>query len=333
MATPGNPRVGLIGATGAVGAEILQVLDERRFPLRELLAYASSGSEGEELEFRGNALKLRRPRADELAACDLVLCAARDALPDLLPALRAGRARVIDVSGTLEADPAVPLFLSGVTPPFAAGAPPRFVAVPRGVAAGLAIALAPFASAGLLRRATAVTLESASGAGIAGVGELTDHTVQVLNRMSGERSESQVFAQSLAFDSLPQIGPVDPSGETSDEIALARVLRRLLPGADCALELTRVRVPTLGGSLAAVHAELTRPLEASAVRELLAAQPGIAILPEDELPTPRAALGHDDVAIGRLRPAGARIAFVLALNDLRLGAALGVVAAAEALFR
>ena len=303
-ATAASPRVALIGATGAVGAEILQVLDERRFPLRELLAYASAGSEGEELEFRGNALKLRRVRAEELAACDLVLCAARDALPDLLPALRAGRARVIDVSGTLEADPAVPLFLPGVTAPFAAGAPPRFVAVPRGVAAGLAIALTPFVRAGLLRRATAVTLESASGAGIAGVGELTDHTVQVLNRMSGERSESQVFAQSLAFDSLPQIGPADPSGETSDELALARVLRRLLPGADCTLELTRVRVPTLGGSLAAVHAELTKALEPSAVRALLAAQPGIAILPEDELPTPRAALGHDDVAIGRLRPAG-----------------------------
>ncbi len=332
MATATNPRVALVGATGAVGAEILQVLDERRFPLRELLVYSSAGSEGEELEFRGNALKLRRVRAEELAACDLVLCAARDALPDLLPALRAGRARVIDVSGTLEADPAVPLFLPGVTAPFA-GEPPRFVAVPRGVAAGLAIALAPFARSGLLRRATAVTLESASGAGIAGVGELTDHTVQVLNRMSGERSESQVFAQSLAFDSLPQIGPVDPSGETSDELALARVLRRLLPNPELALELTRVRVPTLGGSLAAVHAELAKPLEASAVRELLAAQPGIAILPDDELPTPRAALGHDDVAIGRLRPAGARIAFVLALNDLRLGAALGVVAAAEALFR
>lgn len=328
-----NPRVALVGATGAVGAEILQVLDERRFPLRELLAYASTDSEGEELEFRGNALKLRRVRAEELAACDLVLCAARDALPDLLPALRKGQARVVDVSGTLEADPSVPLFLSGVTPSFAAGAAPRFVAVPRGVAAGLAIALAPFARAGLLRRATAVTLESASGAGIAGVGELTDHTVQVLNRMSGERSESQVFAQSLAFDSLPQIGPLDPSGETSDEVALARVIARLLAAPELALELTRVRVPTLGGSLAAVHAELTRPLEAGAARDLLAAQRGIGILPDDELPTPRAALGHDDVAIGRLRSSGTRIAFVLALNDLRLGAALGVVEAAEALFR
>ena len=326
-----NPRVALLGATGAVGAEILQVLEERRFPVRELRTYASADSEGQELEFRGESVKLRRLRAEEVAACDLVICAARTALPEVLPALRRARAAVIDVSGTLEADPAVPLFLPGVTPALDPKARPCFVAIPRGVAAGLALALAPFARASLLRRATAVTLESASGAGIAGVGELTDHTVQVLNRMSGERSESEVFAQSLAFDCLPQIGALEPSGDTTDELALARVLRRLVPASGLALELTRVRIPTLGGSLATVHLELEKSLGRDEVRALLGAEHSITLLPETELPTPRAALGHDDVAVGRLRASGAHVAFVLALNDLRLGAALGVVGAAEAL--
>lgn len=330
MAAP-KPRVALLGATGAVGAEILQVLEERRFAVRELRAYASAESEGQELEFRGESVKLRRPRAEEIAACDLVICAARSALTELLPVLRRSSAAVIDVSGTLESDPSVPLFLPGVTPPLEAKTRPSFVAIPRGVAAGLALALAPFARASLLRRATAVTLESASGAGIAGVGELTDHTVQVLNRMSGERSESEVFAQSLAFDCLPQIGALDPSGDTTDEIALARVLKRLLTASDLALELTRVRIPTLGGSLATVHMELAKPLGLDEVRALLGAERSITLLPETELPTPRAALGHDEVAVGRLRASGARVAFVLALNDLRLGAALGVVGAAEAL--
>jgi len=326
-----NLRVALLGATGAVGAEILQVLEERRFPLRELRVYASAESEGQELEYRGESVKLRRLRAEEVAACDLVICAARSALVELLPVLRRSSAVVIDVSGTLEADPAVPLFLPGVTPALERKARPSFVAIPRGVAAGLGLALAPFARTSLLRRVTAVTLESASGAGIAGVGELTDHTVQVLNRMSGERSESEVFAQSLAFDCLPQIGTLEPSGDTADEQALARVLKRLLPASDLALELTRVRIPTLGGSLASVHVELANPLALSALRALLEAGPSITLLPETELPTPRAALGHDDVAVGRLRTSGSRVAFVLALNDLRLGAALGVVGAAEAL--
>src|SRR5262249_45683655 len=212
-----------------------------RLPIRELRAYASPDSEGEELEFRGEATKLRRVRADEIAACELVICAARTALPELLPALRRGRSAVIDVSGALEADPAVPLFLPGVTSPLEPKARPHFLAVPRGVAVGLALALAPFARAGILRRATAVTLESASGAGIAGVGELTDHTVQVLNRMSGERSESEVFGQSLAFDSLPQIGELEPGGATHDELELTRLLQPLVPG-DPALDVTRVPV-------------------------------------------------------------------------------------------
>src|SRR5262249_51192305 len=300
-----------------------------RLPIRELRAYASPDSEGEELEFRGEATKLRRVRADEIAACELVICAARTALPELLPALRRGRSAVMDGGGASGADPAVPLFLPGVTSPLEPKARPHFLAVPRGVAVGLALALAPFARAGILRRATAVTLESASGAGIAGVGELTDHTVQVLNRMSGERSESEVFGQSLAFDGLPQIGALEPNGETSEEAALTRVLQRLLPG-EIPFEVTRVRIPTLGGSLAAVHLELGKPLSAHEVQALLASQKSVAVLPETELPTPRAALGHDDVAIGRLRVAGGRAAFVLALNDLRLGAALGVVGAAEA---
>ena len=193
------------------------------------------------------------------------------------------------------------------------------------------LALARTEGEPLLVAAVEVQELTEAGAGIAGVGELTDHTVQVLNRMSGERSESEVFAQSLAFDCLPQIGPIEPSGDTSEEAALAHALHRLVSISGLALELTRVRIPTLGGSLAAVHVELAEPRTLAQARELLAAQTRVHLLPEGELPTPRAALGHDDVAIGRLRAAGSRVAFVLALNDLRLGAALGVVSAAEAL--
>src|SRR5262249_55481420 len=116
------------------------------------------------------------------------------------------------------------------------------------------------------------------------------------------------------------------------EAALLRVLRRLVPG-EPALEVTRVRIPTLGGSLAVVHLELSKPVTFDEITGLLRGQSGISILPREELPTPRGALGHDDVAIGRLRAAGSRASFVLALNDLRLGAALNVVAAAESLVR
>ncbi len=330
MATAGF-RVAVLGATGAVGAEILQVLDERRFPVRELIACASSDSEGDEIEFRDGSVKVSRARGDQLADCDLVLCAAPGLLASLLPAIRKGRARVIDVTGALELDPEVPLWLPGLLALPEGPARPRFVAVPRGVTTGIALALAPFSAAGILRRVTALTLESASGAGIAGVGELTDHTVQVLNRMSGERSESEVFSQSLAFDCLPQIGDIEADGETTDEQRLRAVLRRLLANAELPIELTRVRIPTLGGSLAAVHVELAKLVTLDEATALWAAQKGVGLLGDEELPTPRGSLGHDDAAVGRIRASGDRLAFVVALNDLRLGAALGVVGAAEAL--
>lgn len=330
MATAGF-RVAVLGATGAVGAEILQVLDERRFPVRELIACASSDSEGDEIEFRDGSVKVSRARGDQLADCDLVLCAAPGLLASLLPAIRKGRARVIDVTGALELDPEVPLWLPGLSALPEGPARPRFVAVPRGVTTGIALALAPFSAAGILRRVTALTLESASGAGIAGVGELTDHTVQVLNRMSGERSESEVFSQSLAFDCLPQIGDIEADGETTDEQRLRAVLRRLLANAELPIELTRVRIPTLGGSLAAVHVELAKLVTLDEATALWAAQKGVGLLGDEELPTPRGSLGHDDAAVGRIRASGDRLAFVVALNDLRLGAALGVVGAAEAL--
>jgi aspartate-semialdehyde dehydrogenase len=324
-------RVAVLGATGAVGAEILQVLDERHFPVAELIACASADSEGDELQFRDSSVKIVRARGDELAGCDLVLCAAPGLLPGLLPALRRGQARVIDVTGALELDPEVPLWLPGLSTLPTGPMRPRFMAVPRGVATGIALALAPFSAAGILRRVTAVTLESASGAGIAAVGELTDHTVQVLNRMSGERAESEIFLQSLAFDCLPQIGELEPDGETSDEIRLRSVLRRLLAASELPIELTRVRIPTLGGSLAAVHVELSKPVTVEEATGLWEAQSGIGLLGDEELPTPRGSLGHDDAAVGRVRASGGRLAFVVALNDLRLGAALGVVGAAEAL--
>jgi aspartate-semialdehyde dehydrogenase len=149
--------------------------------------------------------------------------------------------------------------------------------------------------------------------------------------MSGERAESEIFLQSLAFDCLPQIGELEPDGETSDEVRLRSVLRRLLAAPELPIELTRVRIPTLGGSLAAVHVELSQPVTVAETSGLWKAQTGIGLLGDDELPTPRGSLGHDNAAVGRVRASGGRLAFVVALNDLRLGAALGVVSAAEAL--
>jgi aspartate-semialdehyde dehydrogenase len=322
--------VSLIGATGAVGEELLQVLEEQQFPVVELRAFGPPHSEGRTVDFRGEEIRVEPVDADRITGADLVFCAAPDALEELRPALEESDVRVIDLSGALELDSGVRLFLPGERSPGALG---RLVAVPRGIVAALAMALRPLGREVELRRLTAVTLESASGAGRRGVGELSDQTLQLLNAMTGEAGEPEVFPQPLAFDCLPIVGDLLPDGDTGEERRLAHVLRRLLDRPSLPIEVTRVRVPVFGGSLACAHGELDRMISEAELRELWAKTLGLEVL-EEGLPTPRTCVGQDEVAIGRIqvregdRPG---LSFVVGVDNLRRGAALTAVEAATAL--
>lgn len=321
-------RIALIGATGAVGTQILEVLGERRFPVTELLAFASPDSEGGLVEFRGEPERVRALDLALVASCDLVICAAPRVLADLRPGLAEAGTRVVDVSGVLESDPAVPLWSAGATPTG------RWIAVPRGVAAGLGPALAALASAVELTRVTLTSLESASGAGRPGAAELADQTVTLLGGMTGELPEGGVFPRPLAFDCLPLIGEPGPDGDSTAERELRALLRRMLAAPSLPIELTRVRVPTLSGSLATVNVTLSHALDAARATELWRKQPGLRVLGEGELPTPRAALEADAVLIGRVRSGredAPALAFALAIDAVRRGAALPAVEAAERL--
>ncbi|MCP4004901.1 MAG: hypothetical protein GY725_11960 [bacterium] len=323
-------RVAVIGATGAVGSEIIDVLEQRRLPVLELLPFASEASEATHVEFRGEEVDVGLPEASLLADCDLVFCAAPHVLREFLPALRQSDTRVVDLSGEFETDPGIPMHLPGVTSVHASS---PFVAIPRGIVAGAALALAPIAREIELTRVTLVCLETASAAGLAGIGELTNHTIALLNEMTGETLPSEVFPRSLAFDCLPLVGE-GGEPDVPSERSLRDVLRRLLGSPDLPVETTRIHIPALGGSVAAVHLALSHDLPAAQARDLWEKAPGLRLLDEADLPTPRGALGHDDVEIGRLRsnPEDARrLAFVLALNNLRRGAALCAIEAAEVL--
>ncbi|MEE8558768.1 MAG: aspartate-semialdehyde dehydrogenase [Myxococcota bacterium] len=324
-------RIALLGATGAVGEEILHLLEERRFPVLELRAFASDSSEGRQVEFRGEEIPVESIRRDRLTDVDLVFCAAPGVLEALRRDLEEARTRIVDLSGTLELAPEIPLYLphEGVV-----GELSGSVAVPRGPIAGLARALRALRAEVELERVTVVTLESASGAGRRGVGELSAQTLELLNSMTGEPGDPEVFAQPLAFDCLPGVGLPLEEGETSEEVRLAHVLRRLLASPALRIETTRVRVPIFGGSLACVHLALAGPLSVEQARELLAKTPGLDVLGPGELPTPRTRVGHDSLAVGRIRTVerdGPGLAFVLAMDDLRQGAALTALEAATRL--
>jgi len=318
-------RLALLGATGAVGAEILRVLEARSLPVAELRAFASARSEGELLELHGAELEVEVLSPGCLAGVDLLWVAAPGVLESLLPDL--GDCAIVDLSGVLELDPMVPLYLPGVT------LPGRRAAVPRGVATGLALALRPLARECGLARVSATTLESASGAGRRGLEELQQQTLHLLSALDGEVGEGSVFPQPLAFDCLPRVGDFADDDETFEERRLRHVLRRALGRPDLLVELTRVRVPVFMGALAVVHAELHKPLELSQLAELWQAEPALRLLSNRDLPTPRVAAAHDAVQVGRVRlaPGGERLAFVVALDPLRRGAALGAVEAARLL--
>lgn len=318
-------RVALIGATGAVGEEILRVLEARRTRPEELRLLASGESRGAGVEFAGETLWVEELSEEALGDCDAAVCAAPLILETLLPALRERGIALVDLSGVLELEAEVPLALPGRL------CPGPWVAVPRGIVSGLLVALLPIVELEALERVTATTLESASGAGRRGLEELQGQTVRVLSAMSGEVEETRVFPRMLAFDCLPAVGDLDAQGETFEERRLRHVLRRAFGLPALPVEVTRVRVPTFMGALASVQAELAKPLGRSALEQAWRQAPALRLLSDSELPSPRGAAAHEDVEIGRVRCEEERavVSFVIALDTLRRGAALGAVEALE----
>jgi len=335
MARPGL-RVAVIGATGAVGEEIISVLEERKFPVQELRMFASEASAGTDAEFRGDPARVELLSSAALAECDLIFCAAPQVLEGLQPALRETGTLLVDVSGALELDPAIPLYLPGAGILGAQDESSAWLAIPRGVVAGLGLVLAPLAREVGLERVTALCLEPSSGAGRKGVEELTQQTLNLLNTMTGEAGEPQVFPRPLAFDCLPLVGESLENGDSSEERRLRHVLRRLLGLPTLLVESTRVRVPIYGGSLACVHLRLAEDTSPERARAIWEKQPYLGVLDAEDWPTPREALSTDGVRVGRIRATaeGDRsLACVVAQDDLRYGSALAAVMAAETLCR
>ena len=324
MTRPG-PRLALLGATGAVGEDLLELLAERSFPASGLRLFASEASTGVELPFGDEELEVEPATAAKLAGTDLVFSIAPGQLEPLLGALREQGVRIVDLTGALELDPEVPLFLPGRP---VSG---RELAVPRGVAMGLGLALAPLARECALLRVTVTTLESAAGAGRRGLAELQEQTLAVLKDMDGGDTPPEVFPRALAFDCLPLVGELGAADESHEEARLRAVLRRLLEAPELPIETTRIRVPVFLGALASVHVELEKAVPLARLGELWRDAPAVRLLSDPDLPTLRVATSHEQVDVGRVRADGSSVAFVLALDTLRRGGSLSALEAAAAL--
>jgi len=319
-------RIGVVGATGGLGSEVLEVLSESSLAIGELVAVASERSLGHDIEFQGKIYPvLSEPPSLRGLTC-VFLCAPGEVSREY--AREALRAEVpcVDAAGALAGSPEVPLCVAAFG---AAGDPAPLLVAPSGPALALGLALRPLQEAAGLRRVVATCLDAASVGGRGGIETLYNESIALFNQE--EALEPEVFGRPVAFDCLPVLGEVDSAGASSRERATADGLARLL-GEDVGVGLTHLQVPTFVGFGASVALETERALDPALAEGVLGKAPGLERW--DDAPdgaTLRAAAGRDAVLVGRVRrdpSAETGLLLWLACDTLRLAAANAVALAA-----
>ena len=326
-------RVGVIGATGAVGKELVAVLGKRRFPVTKLRLFASTRSAGQTLPtpFGETAIEAFTPEAAR--DLDLALLAVSgDFAKAHARHLSESGVAVVDNSSALRLEPDVPLVVPEVNGE--AIGDHRLIANPNCTTAILVVALEPLRRAFGLKRVIVSTYQAASGAGAEGMAELERETRRVL--LEGAPAGHEVFAHPLPFNVIPHIDSFQPNGYTREEMKVVWESRKIMGVPDLLISCTAVRIPTFRVHAESVTIETERPVTPEAAREVLAAAPGVRLVddPADKrYPMPLAATGQDDVEVGRIRANpvfGERgLDLFLCGDQLLKGAALNAVQIAE----
>jgi aspartate-semialdehyde dehydrogenase len=323
--SPGS-RLALVGATGALGSEVLSVLDASALEVAELLPIGSARSEGESVSFRGDVQAVRSEA--QLRGIDLaIVCAPPAASLDWVREALRAQVPCIDAAGALALSSEVPLALAAQTPADALRELP-LVSSPAGAALALGLVLAPIQRAAGLARVDAMVLESAAGAGRVGLEALGAESVALFNQQ--DLPEPVVDGRPLAFDCHPAVGDVQEDGSTASEARLAATLARML-GGEPAICVGGARIPVFVGQAIALRVETREAFDPKQAREALSAAPWVALWDKDaEGPNLRAAAGSSDVIVGRLRADATRersLLAWLAADPLRLAAANAVALA------
>ena len=328
-------KVAVVGATGSVGREMLNILDERAFPADEVVAIASRRSVGHEVSFGDRTLKCKALEDYDFSDTDICLMSAGgDVSREWSPRIGAQGAVVIDNSSAWRTDPDVPLVVPEVNADAVRGFTKKnIIANPNCSTAQLVVALKPLHDAATIKRVVVATYQSVSGAGKEGMDELFNQTktVYALGQM-----EMKKFPKRIAFNLIPQIDTFMDDGFTKEEWKMVVETKKIL---DPRIKLvaTCVRVPVFVSHSEAVNVEFERELSADDAREILRQAPGILIDDKREpggYMTPHEAAGEDAVFVSRLRDdptVDNGIAFWCVPDNLRKGAALNAVQLAEAL--
>lgn len=324
----------IAGATGAVGIEMLRVLERRNFPVGKLTLLASARSVGKVLDFHGQAVEVKELTPDAFAGVDFALFSAGGGISkEFAPAAVKAGAVVIDNSSAFRLDPQVPLVVPEVNPE-AARSHRGIIANPNCTTAITLMGLWPLHQAFGVRRVWASSYQAVSGSGAKAIEELKAQ-VEALAR--GEAAPKTVYPWQIAFNVIPQVDAFLESGYTKEEMKMENEGRKIMGLPDFRASVTCVRVPVYRAHSVAVSAEFERPVSVAAAREALASAPGLKVVDEPSrhgYPMPLHVAGKDDCEIGRLRLDCALengLAFWICGDQLLKGAALNAVQIAELL--
>ncbi|AUN42451.1 aspartate-semialdehyde dehydrogenase [Tsukamurella tyrosinosolvens] len=337
-------RVGVVGATGQVGAVMRQLLLDRNFPADEVRFFASSRSAGKKLPFGDREIVVEDAETADPTGLDIALFSAGATMSRVqAPRFAAAGVTVIDNSSAFRKDPDVPLVVSEVNPEQVRDLKKGIIANPNCTTMAAMPVLKVLHDEAGLQRLIVSSYQAVSGSGLAGVEELVSQVRAVepeAEKLVHDGSAVEFpapnkYVAPIAFNVLPLAGAIvdDGSGETDEDQKLRNESRKILGLPELLVSGTCVRVPVLTGHSLSINAEFAAPLSVARAQELLASAPGVKLV---DVPTPLAAAGADDSLVGRIRqdpgvPEGRGLALFISGDNLRKGAALNTVQIAELL--
>jgi aspartate-semialdehyde dehydrogenase len=326
--------IAVVGATGAVGAIILRLLEQRNFPYERITFLASGRSAGKTITFKGKEHTIQELTPEAFDDIDLAIGSTPDEVArDFAPWAVERGCIVVDESGYWRMDPKVPLVIPEVNPE-AVQNHRGIIASPNCSTTQLVVALKPLHDAARIKRVVVSTYQATSGAGLAGCRDLENSTRA---HLAGGTHQNETFAHPIAFNLIPQIGSAKYQGYTSEEMKMVYETRKILGDESIQVCPTCVRVPVSNCHSESVLVETERKLSVDEARRLFAAFPGIVVadeLEKKQYPMPNTCDGCDEVFVGRIRedlssPNG--LAFWCVSDNLRKGAATNAVQIAELL--
>jgi aspartate-semialdehyde dehydrogenase len=333
------PVVAVVGATGAVGVELMQCLEQRRFPLSKLKLFASARSAGKTLPFRGKPVAVEELTEDSFKGVDIALFSAGGSQSKRFApiAVRQG-AVVVDNSSAFRMDAGVPLVVPEINPE-AVRQHQGIIANPNCSTIISITPLWPIHQVNRIQRMIVATYQAASGAGAAAMEELRESTRA---HLEGRSYENTVLPHPYAFNLFSHNSKVDPTnGYNEEEIKVMRETHKIFGDSSIRVTATCVRVPVLRAHSIAINFECERSITPAQVSEMLKTAPGVKIVDDPErnyFPMPKDASGQDPILVGRIRqdisdPSGRSIALFVAGDQLLKGAALNAVQIAELLLK